>query len=106
MPTERHPGGDMKLILAAALCLVPSAAMAQSQEEKPERCDKYISAAFAKRFAEQWVEDWNSHEMSRVLRHYTDDFEMTSPFILTSKVGSPTGTLRGKSKIAAYWEAG
>jgi len=96
----------MKAGMALALCLSPCSAMAQSQQAAPERCDNHISAAFAKTFAEEWIAAWNSYEMSRVFAHYTDDFEMTSPYILTSKVGNRSGTLKGKDKIAAYWEAG
>ena len=77
-----------------------------AQAAPPERCDGYVSAVFAKKFADDWISSWNSHEMSRVLSHYTDDFEMSSPFIIQSKVGNPSGTLKGKDKVAAYWEAG
>ena len=57
---------------------------------------------FAKRFAADWIESWNAHDLDRVLSHYADDFEMSSPFI-TRLVGEPTGTLRGKPAIGAYW---
>ena len=82
-------------------------ALAQtSAPAAPEKCNGYISAAFAKKFAEDWVESWNSHDLNRILSHYTDDFEMSSPFIITAKVGDPSGTLKGKPKVAAYWEPG
>lgn len=56
----------------------------------------------AKTFASEWVEAWNAHDMERVLSHYTDDFEMTSP-IIAQLLGEPSGTLRGKEAVGAYW---
>jgi ketosteroid isomerase-like protein len=57
----------------------------------------------AQKFAQEWVEAWNSHDLERVLSHYTDDFEMSSPFI-TSFTGDSSGTLKGKSQVHAYWQ--
>jgi len=92
------------IVLLLSLCF-PAAAMAQTALP-PERCDGYIGAAFARKFADDWIASWNAHDLNRILSHYTDDFEMSSPFIITSKVGDPSGTLKGKAKIAAYWEPG
>ena len=61
-----------------------------------------ITSAFADDFARHWVEAWNTHDLSRVLAHYTDDFEMSSPFI-AQFAGETKGTLKGKEKVAAYW---
>jgi hypothetical protein len=41
-----------------------------------------IERAWAEEFARDWVESWNSHEVERVLAHYADNFEMTSPLIV------------------------
>jgi hypothetical protein len=49
------------------------------------------------------VESWNSHDLDRILSHYTDEFEMSSPRI-TPLMGEPSGTLKGKRSIRAYWE--
>lgn len=61
-----------------------------------------MTPGFAERFAKEWVEAWNAHDLDRVLSHYEDDFEMSSP-IIVSMVGEPSGTLRGKPAIRAYW---
>src|SRR4028119_1055491 len=59
----------------------------------------------ARKFAQEWVEAWNSHDLDRVLSHYTDDFEMSSPFIATF-TGEPSGTLKGKAQVKSYWQLG
>lgn len=57
---------------------------------------------FAERFAAEWIEAWNSHDLSQILSHYAEDFEMTSPVILEF-AGEPSGTLKGKKAVGAYW---
>jgi hypothetical protein len=61
-----------------------------------------ITKGSALAFAQHWVESWNSHDMDRILGHYTDDFEMTSPYII-SIMNEPSGTLKGKEKVGTYW---
>ena len=41
-----------------------------------------IDATFAQQFAEEWLRAWNAHHLEAILAHYTDDFEMSSPFIV------------------------
>lgn len=61
-----------------------------------------IEPAAARGFATEWVEAWNSHDIERILRHYTDDVEFSSPFVVTI-AGEATGTLRGKAALRSYW---
>ncbi|MEE9425532.1 MAG: nuclear transport factor 2 family protein [Methylococcales bacterium] len=53
-------------------------------------------------FAKEWLESWNSHDLDRILSHYTDDFEITTP-MLKLALGVNTGTLSGKQNIKEYW---
>jgi len=53
-------------------------------------------------FALDWIEAWNTHDLDRILSHYTDDFELTTPFIVTV-MNDPSGTLKGKARIREYW---
>lgn len=63
-----------------------------------------ITRAFAEHFAADWVAAWNAHDLPRILAHYAEDFEMASPYI-AQIAGEPSGTLRGKPAIGAYWQA-
>ncbi len=56
------------------------------------------------RFAEEWITAWNSHDLDKILDHYGDDCEITSPMIRTV-LGVESGTLRGKRSIGKYWQA-
>lgn len=61
-----------------------------------------MERSFADRFAADWISAWNAHDLERVLSHYADDFEMSSPLIVRI-AGEPSGTLRGKATVRAYW---
>ncbi|MGH9766697.1 MAG: YybH family protein [Blastocatellia bacterium] len=64
-----------------------------------------IDRQWAKQFAEEWIAAWNSHDLERILLHYTDDIEMSSPFIVQF-TNEPSGTLKGKDAVTPYWRAG
>ena len=61
-----------------------------------------LNQDWAKEFAEEWIDAWNSHDMNRILSHYTDDFEMSSRLIV-ERLGLSEGKLSGKSAIREYW---
>ncbi len=62
-----------------------------------------MDKAFAEHFAADWIDSWNAHDLDRVLSHYSDDFEMSSP-VIVQVAGEPSGTLRGKAAVGAYWK--
>lgn len=61
-----------------------------------------IESSFAREFAENWIDAWNSHDLERIQSHYADGFTMVSPLIVTL-VGEATGTLRGRKNTLDYW---
>ncbi|WP_416974016.1 nuclear transport factor 2 family protein [Streptomyces sp. 4F14] len=61
-----------------------------------------MDLASAERFAREWAEAWNAHDLERILAHYTDDVVFTSPGIVRL-LGDPSGEVRGKEALRAYW---
>ena len=61
-----------------------------------------ISRKFAEGFATEWIAAWNSHDLERILSHYSDTFEFSSPFI-AAVAGEPSGILKGHAAVRAYW---
>jgi ketosteroid isomerase-like protein len=61
-----------------------------------------ISEEHARAFAQEWIDSWNSHDLDRIMSHYADDFQMTSPFIV-KLMNDPTGIIKGKENVRAYW---
>ena len=62
-----------------------------------------LDANWAKEFARDWIDSWNTHDLDRILSHYSDDFEMSSPLIV-QRLKNRHGTLKGKEAARAYWE--
>lgn len=58
---------------------------------------------FADQFAAEWVEAWNGHDINRILAHYSEDFQMSSPLIVLRGIDS-SGRLKGKDAVTAYWQ--
>jgi hypothetical protein len=56
----------------------------------------------AERLAHEWIEAWNAHDLERVLSHYADEVEFTSPFV-AAVLGDAGGTVRGKPALRAYF---
>jgi len=55
-------------------------------------------------FAREWIHAWNSHDLERILSHYSDDVEVTTPMIKIA-MGVDDGTVRGKDAARRYWAA-
>lgn len=53
-------------------------------------------------FAREWLEAWNSHDLERILAHYSDDVVFTSPFV-KELTGRDDGTLVGKDELRDYF---
>ncbi|WP_147125720.1 nuclear transport factor 2 family protein [Shimia ponticola] len=51
-------------------------------------------------FASEWETAWNSHDLDRILFHYSDDVVFRSKKAVKT-VG--TGIVRGKPALRAYW---
>lgn len=61
-----------------------------------------MTEAEAQEFALEWIESWNSHDLDRILRHYAEDVEVTSPLMETI-LGPGRVTVRGKAELRRYW---
>ena len=61
-----------------------------------------ISPEEADLLARDWVDAFNRHDLQAVLAHYADDIEFSSPAII-DVLREPTGTIRGKQALEAYF---
>ena len=64
-----------------------------------------MTADEARQFAHEWIEAWNSHDLDRILSHYDDAVELTSP-TAARLLGLPDGTVRSKANLRAYFQKG
>ncbi|MBF4472069.1 MULTISPECIES: nuclear transport factor 2 family protein [Flavobacterium] len=56
----------------------------------------------AQKFASEWIESWNSHDLDDILNHYSEDIEITTPMIKLAG-GIESGSLVGKALVKDYW---
>ena len=63
-----------------------------------------MTEAEAQEFASEWIAAWNSHDLDRILRHYTDDAKVTSP-LAEVVLGPGRHTVHGKAALRDYWGA-
>jgi hypothetical protein len=59
----------------------------------------------AKAHAETWIEAWNSHDLDRIMSHYSDDvvFEAQTAVV---RWGKPDGRLVGKGALREHFALG
>jgi hypothetical protein len=63
-----------------------------------------LQASFAREFAQDWVDAWNTHDLERILTHYDDEVVLVSPVAL--KLLGGDGTVRGKVALREYFLRG
>jgi hypothetical protein len=64
-----------------------------------------IQPAFARAFAQEWADSWNSHDLDRILSHYDDDVALLSPVAL-NLLKNGTGMVQGKAALRDYFQLG
>lgn len=67
--------------------------------------DRMLTESDARRFAEEWIAAWNSHDMDSILSHYAERVTLTSP-VAAKILNDPSGTVKGRSAIREYFKRG
>jgi predicted ester cyclase len=55
--------------------------------------------------AQDWVAAWNAHDLERIVAHYEDGVELTSP-VAARLLGAADGKVVGKENLRAYFQRG
>jgi predicted ester cyclase len=55
--------------------------------------------------ANDWVAAWNAHDLDRIMTHYDDAVELTSP-VAAQLLGRPEGKVVGKANLRSYFQRG
>lgn len=64
-----------------------------------------LQIEFARQFAQNWLEAWNSHDLERILAHYEDDVVLISPVAL-KLLNNRDGAVQGKAALRDYFHRG
>jgi ketosteroid isomerase-like protein len=63
-----------------------------------------LQPSFARAFAQDWIEAWNTHDLERILAHYDDAVLLTSPVARRFLNGGDT--IHGKAALRDYFRQG
>lgn len=61
-----------------------------------------ITHEFAIRFATEWIESWNSHDINKIMSHYDNTIDFASPFIVILNK-DPNGRINNKTALEDYF---
>jgi hypothetical protein len=64
-----------------------------------------LQPEFARQFALEWVDTWNSRDLERILAHYDDEVVLISPVAL-KLLNNGDGVVRGKAALREYFLRG
>jgi predicted ester cyclase len=64
-----------------------------------------LQGSFARAFAQDWVEAWNSHDLERILSHYDDKVRLVSPVAL-KLLKNGDGAVEGIPALREYFSRG
>lgn len=65
----------------------------------------FFDKDFATQFANEWISNWNNHDLDSILDHYTEDVIFHSPMI-QKLLGESTDKVVGKNNLRIYWTKG
>jgi hypothetical protein len=64
-----------------------------------------LTVDIANDFARDWINAFNSHNLDEILKHYAEDIEFYSPFIIVLKFNDK-GVIQNKTDLKKYFEIG
>ena len=59
----------------------------------------------AEAFAQNWIRDWNAHDLEAIMDHYDESIVFRSPLI-AKILGDPSGEIRGRERLRSYFAKG
>jgi len=59
----------------------------------------------ARKFAKDWIEAWNSHDLDAIMRHYAANVRLTSA-VAARLLNDSSGTLTGIDALRGYFRKG
>ena len=64
-----------------------------------------LTEAEVRKFADDWIRAWNSHDLEAIMSHYAPEVVLTSP-TAAKLLGDSSGTIKGKEAVRSYFEKG
>ncbi|MES2732795.1 MAG: UPF0158 family protein [Bacteroidota bacterium] len=78
----------------------------ETEEEQDEDEVTFLPNSMTKQaFALEWIAAWNSHDIDRIMSHYSNDIDFCSP-IIVRLLNQPDGTITDKDELKHYFLKG
>jgi hypothetical protein len=61
-----------------------------------------IDRETAWKFAHEWLDAWNKHDIDLIMKHYDDNIEFCSP-VVQKVLGDPNGVVYGIENLRVYF---
>lgn len=61
-----------------------------------------IDRESAWKFAHEWLDAWNKHDVDLIMKHYADSIEFCSP-VVQKVLGDPQGVVKGIDNLRDYF---
>jgi hypothetical protein len=85
--------------------MVHRAPIESNSDDEPFIGETALTRDEAWHLANVWVAAWNAHDLDRIMTHYDDAVELTSP-IAAQLLGTADGKVVGKASLRAYFQRG
>lgn len=93
------------LLLTVRRSSIESNSRESNSTDKTSSGDQGVTKDEAWNLADAWVAAWNAHDLDRILTHYDDAVELTSP-VAAQLLGISDGRVAGKASLRAYFQRG
>jgi hypothetical protein len=64
-----------------------------------------LSETEVRKFADDWIQAWNPHDLEAIMSHYAPEVVLTSP-TAAKLLGDSSGTIKGNQAVRSYFERG
>jgi ketosteroid isomerase-like protein len=64
-----------------------------------------LSEGEVRKFADDWIQAWNSHDLEAIMSHYAPEVVLTSP-TAAKLSGDSSGNVKGKDALRGYFARG
>jgi hypothetical protein len=85
--------------------MVHRAPTESNSDDEPSIGETALTRDEAWNLANDWVAAWNAHDLDRIMAHYDDAVELTSP-VAAQLLGTADGKVVGKASLRAYFQRG
>jgi hypothetical protein len=91
--------------MAGLTLIARSSQLVNENAPSPQVTAAMLTETKARRFANDWIEAWNAHDVDAIMDHYAASVTLTSP-VAAKLLSDPCGTIAGTEGLRRYFKKG